>query len=63
MRYGLLSAELSPDPGQACELALLYGIRYLELRNWHQFRAPEGMTEADMVAPRPGLSYCGRESR
>ena len=48
MKVGMLSDELSPAPRTACELAALYGLKYLELRMWYRSRAPQGMTEQDM---------------
>ena len=49
MKLGMLSDEMSPVPGMACELAALYGVKYLELRSWFNYRAPLGMSEGDMA--------------
>jgi sugar phosphate isomerase/epimerase len=49
MKLGMLSDEMSPVPGIACEMAGLYGIHWLELRMWYNYRAPLGMSEKDMA--------------
>lgn len=62
MKVGMLSDELSPVPSLACELAAQWGLRYLELRGWYQYRAPLGMKEKDMeevrkIADDWGISF------
>jgi sugar phosphate isomerase/epimerase len=52
MKLGILSDEMSPVPALACEMAALYGIKWLELRMWYNHRAPLGMTERDMLEVR-----------
>ena len=59
MKVGMLSDELSPAPRTACELAALYGLKYLELRSWYNHRAPLGMSEADMTAVRQSADEWG----
>jgi sugar phosphate isomerase/epimerase len=59
MKVGILSDELSPVPAMACEMAALYGIRYLELRGWYRHRAPLGMTEKDMREVREAADAWG----
>jgi len=48
MRIAILSDEISVDPLAACELAASWGLRHLEFRLWLNYRAPQGMSEADM---------------
>ena len=48
MKLGILSDEMSPVPALSCEMAALYGIHWLELRMWYNYRAPVGMTDRDM---------------
>jgi sugar phosphate isomerase/epimerase len=59
MKVGMLSDELSPAPRLACELAALYGIKYLEMRIWYNFRAPQGMSEHDMLEARRNADSWG----
>jgi sugar phosphate isomerase/epimerase len=63
MKVGMLSDELSPAPALACEMAALYGLKYLELRMWYHYRAPLGMNEQNMLDVRRtadswGLQFC-----
>jgi sugar phosphate isomerase/epimerase len=48
-KLGILSDELSNAPHTACEMAALLGLRYLELRSYHERRAPRGMTDQQMA--------------
>lgn len=62
MKLGMLSDEMSPVPAIACEMAALYGIKWLEMRMWYNHRAPLGMTERDMedarkIADGWGVAY------
>jgi sugar phosphate isomerase/epimerase len=59
MKLGMLSDELSPVPEIGCELAALYGIKYLELRMWYYHRAPLGMTQKDMEGVRAAAEGWG----
>lgn len=62
MKLGILVDEFSPVPETGCELAALYGVKYLEMRGWYNHRAPLGMSDADMQRARQaaddwGLAY------
>ena len=59
MKRGIFSDELSPAPGQACEMAALHGVHWLEFRMWYAQRAPQGMRQADMDAVRAGADSWG----
>ena len=52
MKLSILSDEISSDPVEAADLAADWGLKHFELRMWHRWRAPAGMTDEDMLAVR-----------